>query len=71
MTEEHIRAKLGNIKALEHDAEQAHAYEDMLYQEVLRAIANGEVENPARCARLALQTTHIHFTRWRSPPTPR
>jgi hypothetical protein len=49
-----------------HD-EAAHAAEDNLYRDVLRAIAQGECDNPAACAQQALMTQAITFGRWYSP----
>jgi hypothetical protein len=45
------------------DFEAAHANEDLLRDDVLRAIADGDPE-PARLAAIALTTTDLHFARW-------
>lgn len=52
------------IKELAHDDEAAHAAEDALYCDVLKAIANNTCEDPQSCAKEALRTNQINFDRW-------
>jgi hypothetical protein len=49
--------------AAEEDFEAAHAEEDKLRARVLRAIAGGRCDDPETCARLALSTSVVAFTR--------
>ena len=37
---------------------------DQLYDAILRAIAAGECEDPGACARAALETGKLTFSRW-------
>ena len=46
------------------DDEFAHSEEDALYWEVLLAIAEERVDDPAAVAREALRTKAISFARW-------
>ncbi len=46
------------------DHEYAHIEEDRLHQYVLDQIADGKVEDPAACARKALETKTLDFARW-------
>jgi hypothetical protein len=46
------------------DPEGAHSREDDLYLQLLTAIANGKCENPALCAKIAIQTQELDFARW-------
>jgi len=43
-----------------------HCEEDRIHQDVLRAIADGTAEQPSGCAREALKTREIEFSRWYS-----
>lgn len=45
------------------DYEAAHADEDRLWRDVLRAIAEGWCEDPAACARAALESQDLEFKR--------
>lgn len=58
-----ILAKVAEIQEVEDDPEQAHAMEDDLYIQVLRAIADG-AENAAELAEAALQSQLLDFDRW-------
>lgn len=60
--DEQVRA----IATLEFDYEEMHAMEDRLHKLVLLNIANGTCDDPKKCARLALMTVNINFTRWYS-----
>lgn len=59
-----VAGRVGNIYAERLDNEAAHSAEDKLHQDVLKAIANGECEDPAACAQQALMTQGIDFERW-------
>lgn len=45
------------------DAE-AHGQEDQLYLELLQSIAEGTCDDPSKCAKVALETQEIAFSRW-------
>jgi len=64
MTPETIQQAVDYIRAMQRDPEAAHLYENALHQAVLDAIAFGRVDDPAECARVALTTADIKFTRW-------
>lgn len=66
LTPDAIRDRLAEIKAISGDPEAAHVREDQLREDVLRAIATGEVrrKDAAEMARLALTTDDISFDRW-------
>jgi hypothetical protein len=64
MNPETVKARLADIEKVKDDDEMAHSSEDSLHEEVLSAIANGTCENPAECARLALTSSLIEFSRW-------
>ena len=51
-------------KVAVNDDETAHSQEDTLHQDVLQAIADGRCDGPADCARAALETRSIEFSRW-------
>ena len=65
MTVEEVAERLKIISdyARRHDHESAHAIEDDLYRDVLRAISHG-AENAADLARSALATQEMTFERW-------
>lgn len=63
MKVEDIKATIEEIKFIVGDSEAAHGMEDDLYQDVLRAIAEG-AENPAELATAALEAAKIQYTRW-------
>lgn len=46
------------------DHEASHGTEDYLRYEVLKAIANGECEDPQACAKEAIRTEDFDFERW-------
>ncbi len=56
--------RVKKVADLRGDSEAAHGAEDDLHQEVLRAIADGICDDPAACARGALATLEIKFSRW-------
>ncbi len=56
---EYIKKSLAEIESCEDD-ERAHALEDDLYEEVLRAIFEGDTfDSPADLAEMALKTKQI------------
>lgn len=65
-TPEEVASQVEAIRAAAYDDddEKAHCMEDDLHQDVLRAIALGECTDPATCARIALATVDIKFSRW-------
>ena len=65
MTPEEIANRVNLIKALG-DPESKHIEEDQLYETVLKAIAAGNVKDPAECAKAALKTKELNFPRWYS-----
>lgn len=64
MTPEDVRKEVAQIKYRAGDDEAAHSMEDKLHQDVLLAIAEGRCADPAACAREALATRSIEFSRW-------
>ena len=64
MTIAEIRERVAQIAALKEDDESAHAAEDKLHTDVLRAIAEERCLQPAACAAEALKTADIAFGRW-------
>jgi hypothetical protein len=66
MTLDEIRSRLAEIRAEDDDRdyEGAHALEDELFQDVLRAIAAGACDDPAACAAEALKSLENDFERW-------
>lgn len=52
------------IEEMARDPESAHAAEDALYRDVLRAIASGECTNPRLLASAALESQEVSFPRW-------
>ena len=61
MTYDEIKARIAGTAV--HDPEAAHADEDALYLDTLRAIADG-AENPQKLAKWALVAAGIPYTRW-------
>ena len=64
MTIDEIKARVERIKACGGDYEAAHSEEDKLHQDVLRAIRDGECEDPDACAAEALKTLELDFIRY-------
>jgi hypothetical protein len=56
-------AEIRHIGSVKFDNEDAHAKEDVLYEQVLESIADETAEDPREMARLALATREIEFTR--------
>lgn len=46
------------------DDETLHAEEDQIHRDVLEAIAMGKARNARECARIALTTRDLDFSRW-------
>jgi len=63
VTVEEIKERVREIEQHAMDFEQAHALEDRLYADVLRAIAKGGHPWPAALAKAALETKAIKFAR--------
>ncbi len=59
-----VLERVAMIADMAGDDEEAHSEEDALHREVLRAVAEGQAEDPAACARHALTTQEIKFARW-------
>ena len=64
LTVDEINRRVGLIDNCSADDEAAHSEEDELYRDVLKAIADGTAEQPAKCAAAALETRDITFARW-------
>lgn len=64
VNQEEVRSRVKDIEKLVGDPEAAHAAEDGLYVDVLRAIASGACTNPEMCAWQALRTQDLIGTRW-------
>lgn len=64
LTHHEIRRRLELITTLQDDCEHAHIEEDLLYTDLLRAIAEGRCDLPVLCARLAMATKNLTFERW-------
>lgn len=58
-----VSERIDKIRAEAGDPERAHAAQDALYADVLRAIAEG-AEHPRRLARAALKAAEIDFDHW-------
>ncbi len=63
LTKNEVIARVTAIRAMKSDDEAAHAAEDALYRDVLKAIAEGDAEEPAGVARIALSSQRIKFKR--------
>lgn len=63
MTLDDIQERLNRIASILSD-DEAHMWEDSLHQDVLKAIAEGQCDDPAACARLALTSQQMVFSRW-------
>lgn len=59
-----VEREVARIRELRFDDESAHASEDDLWENTLRAIASGETDDPAGIAAAALKTKTIDFARW-------
>lgn len=63
MTLSEIKRRLKRIEEERGDPETAHDLEDILFEDVLYAIAGG-VENPSELADAALRSKNIKFPRY-------
>lgn len=59
MTPQEVERRVKALGSLVRDGEAFHVAEDELYSDVLRAIANGNCEDPALCAGFALGSQDI------------
>jgi hypothetical protein len=64
MTPEDVRKRVKKIESLKGDPEAAHGEEDDMHVAILQAIANNTCDDPAKCAKVALETERIEFPRW-------
>jgi hypothetical protein len=64
MNPDKVKDRIEEIKGMMGDNESAHIHEDLLWRDVLSAIADGTCENPQECARLAITTDELDFERW-------
>lgn len=64
MTPKIVAARVEAIQAAKADTEVAHTLEDVLFQDVLQAIANGSCREPRVCAAEAVKALTIDFQRW-------
>lgn len=66
MTPNEVRQRVDAIRAVAADDERAHGMEDGLHEDVLMAIASGDIKGveAVQCAAIALTTTAIDFSRW-------
>lgn len=64
LTVKEVQERVSKIRFISGDDEMAHSAEDELYAYVLQSIANGTCEDPATCAKAALETENIVFARW-------
>ncbi len=63
MTVEDVQARVKEIDEIADLVERAHADEDRLHRDVLRAIADG-ADNPVGLAHAALSTEHLALDRY-------
>lgn len=64
MNTDDIQELIDDIKEILDDDETAHVREDLAYEAVLKAIAEGTCENPQECAKLVLTIRDLDFSRW-------
>ncbi len=58
-----VRQRVFDITKVSNDSERAHVAEDILYRDILRAIAEGRCADPTMCATEALKACLIEFRR--------
>jgi hypothetical protein len=63
LTSEQVMDYVSQLKNMK-DPEAAHMKEDGIYFEVLKAISEGNCEDPKACAAEALESKKIKFPRW-------
>ena len=64
MTPADVKTAVKQIKERQGDYEAAHAMEDMLYLEALKAIASGNCDDPQAIAKEAIKTQRLGFARY-------
>lgn len=64
ITVDYVKELVAEIAAMTDDSEKAHGQEDDLHQVVLAAIRDGQCDDPTGCAREALMTLDLDFSRW-------
>lgn len=64
MTLDELKDRVGRVKACSRDPEAAHILEDELRNDLLQAIAEGRVSDPAAAAQIALETNGFSSPRW-------
>lgn len=64
MTPADVQKMVDDLAVCCGDDEAAHETEDRIHQDVLKAIATGKAKNPRECARIALTTRDLDFSRW-------
>ena len=64
MNVQDIAKRVKRIKTQMKDPENAHVLQDILWYDVLAAIANGTCEDPQECAKLASSVKNLEFPRW-------
>ncbi len=70
MNPEDVRQRVKAIDEIADDVELAHAAEDKLHRDVLRAIAHGAA-NPRELALAAISTEHLGLDRYYGDASPR
>ncbi len=65
LTVRNVNERVNHIRELAStDPEAAHAEEDSLHYDVLKAIADVNVDDPVTAAHVAITTQEIQFSRW-------
>jgi hypothetical protein len=64
MTVDDVNASIEKIRQKADDYEAQHSMEDTLHQDVLKAIATGECDDPKALAEAALKTLEMDFMRY-------
>jgi hypothetical protein len=64
MTVQDVRNWVRRIARMAHDDEGAHSEEDHLFVTLLTHIAEGRCPEPEKCAKAAIRSRMINFSRW-------
>jgi hypothetical protein len=64
MTKREVLERVRFIKSLTDDDEAAHSEQDVLYEDILKSIADGTCNDPKACAAAALRVQRLPFHRW-------
>ena len=64
MTIDDVKKRLQDIRDNSNNDEGSHIREDRLRDDLLRAIADGKCNDPEACAKEALKSNRIDFSRW-------